>query len=341
MKYLLSILTILLTLSAFSQSYRRVVSQVSQESLVTFPLDTITTGENGMRIVTYSNGTWKYLVEDADKMQLFNELNDHWDTTSIFAYKDIELKDLPSEIELEIIKELDEYHPPIVGGRVSSKYGIRRGRNHNGIDIAAPQGTPLYATFDGRIRFANFHTGGFGYLIIVRNVNGLESWYAHLCRLNVSQGDFVKRGQIIGYVGNTGRSYGSHLHYELRYKDQNFDPDFLIDFTTGSLRYTTFSLEKSFFNIYSRASQVLDNEAEDLIASSELFANATDEEAVKKAADASASYTPSTALYHTIRSGDTLGAIAIKYGTTVTSICKLNNISKTTVLRLGRRLRIR
>ncbi|MFI3321554.1 MAG: M23 family metallopeptidase [Rikenellaceae bacterium] len=315
-------------------------SQTPAASLMAIAVDTLSSDKEGMRMVLYSNGTWKYIV-DSGQMQLHNELVQNWDTTQIFAYKNIELKDLPDVIELDIVENLSQFHTPAKNVRISSKYGPRWGRNHNGIDLAAPQGTPIYATFDGRVRFAQYHTGGYGFMIIVRNVNGLESWHGHLCRLNVKSGDYVKSGQVIGYMGNTGRSYGNHLHYELRYRDQTFDPDFLIDFETGSLRYTKFTLEKSFFNIYSRASEILDNEAEDLTAASDKFAKATDEKLIEKAADAGATFNPSAALYHKVKSGDTLLAIARKYGTTTSAICRLNNISRNSILRLGQRLRIR
>ena len=97
------------------------------------------------------------------------------------------------------------------------------------------------------------NTGGFGNLVIVRHPNGLETWHAHLSKLNVQVNEYVKTGQVIGFSGNTGRSRGPHLHFEMRYCDQTFDPEFIIDFPTGCLKYHTFALEKSFFNIHSRA----------------------------------------------------------------------------------------
>ncbi|MEG1634393.1 MAG: peptidoglycan DD-metalloendopeptidase family protein [Rikenellaceae bacterium] len=354
MKHTILTLILLLT-SHFSHAqrynYSRVVKQTAAESLEAIPIDTVPSNKKGMSMVLYSNGTWKYKIDDNHKMDLYSAFNHHWDTTQLFVFKDVAYSDLPPIVELNIIDKLSDFSAPIIGGRVSSKYGPRRSKNHNGTDIASDKGTPLYATFDGKVRYAKYQTGGYGYLVIIRNVNGLESWYGHMCKLFVQANDYVKSGQIIGYVGNTGRSRGNHVHYELRYKDQTFDPEFLIDFETGSLRYTKFSLEKSFFNIHSRASEILDEEDDNYTASSDLFANATDAAAVKEAALTSAGEAPranveisessSAAVYHTVKSGNTLGSIAAKYGTSIDKICKLNGIKRTTVLQLKRRLRVR
>lgn len=358
-KTILTLITFILSsqlCNAQRYSYSRVVKQATAESLKPIPIDTVPSNKKGINMVIFSNGTWQYINTDAHKMNLFAAFNHHWDTSQIFAFKDISYNELPPIVELNIVDKLTDFTPPIIGGRVTSKYGPRRSKNHNGTDIASDKGTPLFATFDGKVRYAKYQTGGYGYLVIIRNANGLESWYGHLSKLFVEVNQYVKSGQIIGYVGNTGRSRGNHLHYELRYQDQTFDPEFLIDFETGSLRYTKFSLEKSFFNIHSRASEILDEEDDNYASSSELFANATDAKAVeeavrtsvgednpestaKKAATISA--TSSSAVYHVVKSGNTLGAIAIKYGTSVDKICKLNNISRNTVLRLNQRIRVR
>ena len=164
-------------------------------------------------------------------------------------------------VELKLVDDLTQFKSPVTG-KVLSKYGPRRRRNHNGVDIPLRPGEPVYATFDGRVRYAKYNTGGYGNLVIVRHRNGLETWNAHLSKLNVKPNDYVKAGQVIGFSGNTGRSRGPHLHYEMRYQDQTFDPEFIVDFETGQLKYQTFALEKSFFNIHSRASEILEEEDE-------------------------------------------------------------------------------
>ena len=162
--------------------------------------------------------------------------------------------------------------------------------------------------------------------MIIRHDNGLETYYGHLSERLVEPNQWVEAGQIIGYGGSTGRSTGPHLHFETRYCGQSFDPERLIDFQSGNLRRETFLLKKSYLDIHSSASQDFEDEE----------AEANDEKRAEEARKALAS-----AQYHRIRSGDTLGGIARRYGTTVTNICRLNGIKSTTVLRIGRSLRVR
>jgi hypothetical protein len=118
----------------------------------------------------------------------------------------------------------------------------------------------------------------------------------------------------------------------MRYCDQTFDPEFLIDFENGQLKYLTFMLEKKFFNIYSRASELLEEE-EDLN-----FPLLSDDSAPVKAENAERE---SREIWHIVKSGDMLGKLARRYGVTVNQICRLNKIKSTTTLKLGRRLRIK
>lgn len=106
-------------------------------------------------------------------------------------------------VDLNLVKDLSGFKAPVVGS-VLSKYGPRGRRNHNGVDIPLKIGEPIYAAFDGKIRYAKYNTGGFGNLVIVRHENGLETWHAHLSKLNVKVNDYVKCGQVIGFCGSTG-----------------------------------------------------------------------------------------------------------------------------------------
>jgi len=192
-----------------------------------------------------------------------------------------------------------------------------------GVALPLKAGDPVYATFCGRVRISEYNKGGYGNLVIIRHDNGLETYYGHLSERMVEPNQWVEAGQIIGLGGSTGRSTGPHLHFETRYYGQSFDPERLIDFKNGLLCRETFLLKKSFFSIYSNAGQDFDDEI------------ANEEQDKKEAAEKAAMK------YHRIKSGDTLGAIARKYGTTVTNICRLNGIKSTTTLRIGRSLRVR
>lgn len=105
------------------------------------------------------------------------------------------------------------YMRPITGGRKSQ--GLH---GYNGIDLAAPMGTPIFATADGEIIIArtNGWNGGYGKYIVIRHNNGTQSLYAHANTINVSAGDIVKQGDVIGAVGNSGKSTGPHVHFEIR-----------------------------------------------------------------------------------------------------------------------------
>lgn len=283
-------------------------------------IDTLPTESELISIVLFNDNTWRYVISEDYKNDT-EVFSDHWDTDATHAYKDVELSSFPDATPIRLIDSLEGYHYPYIG-RITSRYGPRRGRSHQGIDIALKMGDPIYATFDGRVRFSKA-AGNYGNLIVIRHNNGLETYYAHLSQRDVEAGDWVVAGQQIGLGGSTGRSTGPHLHYEVRYRGQSFDPERIVDFKTGELRREELLLKRTHFSIYSKFEQDFDDEVE----------VAKQEEAERKAAAA--------VQYHTIRSGDTLGALARKYGTTVTRLCQLNGIKSTSILRIGQRLRVR
>jgi hypothetical protein len=300
-------------LSAVGSTAQTVAVEAQRQAVLdTLALDSTTS------VILYDNNTWKYYrpaLRALDTLDIF--LSD-WDTTQLFAYPKVELKDLPDTMGLTLAAASDDYHYPVLGN-VFSKYGPRGYRSHNGVDIPLKTGDPVYAVFSGKARYARYNSGGFGRMVILRHANGLETWYAHLSKLNVAAGDNVVAGQVIGFGGSTGRSRGPHLHFEVRYADQTFDPERLIDFPSGKLLDSTFILHRSFFSIYSRASDQLDEE--------ELAA--ADSNVVAE-------------IYHTIRQGDMLGKIARRYGVSIDQICRLNpGLTRTTTLRLGRKIRVK
>lgn len=116
-----------------------------------------------------------------------------------------------------------EYIYPVENYRLSSPFGYRWGRNHNGIDLAVPEGTKVVASDGGTVTFAGYK-GTFGYLVIIDHQNGAETYYAHNSKLIVKAGDKVYQGQQIAESGNTGRSTGPHSHFEIRQKGVPKDP---------------------------------------------------------------------------------------------------------------------
>lgn len=283
-------------------------------------IDTLATESDKISIILFNDNTWRYVMSENYKADS-EVFSDHWNTTATHAYSDVELNSLPEATPILLIDSMESYHYPYIG-RITSRYGPRRGRAHQGLDISLKTGDPIYATFDGKVRFSKA-AGNYGNLVIIRHNNGLETYYAHLSQRDVEVGDWVVAGQQIGLGGSTGRSTGPHLHYEVRYKGQSFDPERIIDFSSGNLRRAELLLKRRHFSIYAKYEQDFDAEVEvEKI-----------EEAERKAAAA--------IQYHTVRSGDILGSIARKYGTTVTRICQLNGIKSTSILRIGQRLRVR
>ena len=185
-----------------------------------------------------------------------------------------------------------------VPGICTSRFGWRDGRNHNGIDLDLYTGEAVASMFPGVVRYAGTY-GSFGRLVVIRHYNGLETYYAHLHRLKVSSGDIVDAGQVIGLGGNTGRSFGSHLHLEVRFKGIPIDPSRFIDLSSGSLSCDVLVLKKTRWSY--------------------------------------AAY-PLGTRFHTVQKGDHLYGIAQQYGTSIEALCELNGITKRSVLRAGQQL---
>ena len=286
------------------------------------PIDTLDTGDRFQKVVLFDNGTWLYY--NLEKPEIPDSLDDdHWITEQVHSYSDIALKDLPEEVVLTLVDSIHGYcipHP----GYVTSRFKFRSKRPHKGVDIGLNKGDAVYAAFDGVVRAAlpTNMTGGYGNVLVIRHLNGLETYYGHLSSYIVESGDIGRAGEMIGYGGSTGRSTGPHLHFETRYMGQAFDPERIFDFDRGTLRGATFTLKKHYFNINSHQGMT---DQQSLAASK------------KKPIDTSAA----TAKYHTVKQGDTLSKIAKRYGTTVKKLCQLNGIKETKVLRIGMRLRVK
>lgn len=294
------------------------------KSLVTSPsdpIDTLDTVNEHVKVVIYGDNTWQY-YKTPDFKKLTGVYDEHWNNEHPNPYK-MSLDSLPSSWSLWLVDSLDMYHCPLQAEVYSrGKFGMRRGRRHQGVDIPLKTGDPVYATFTGRVRMSKYY-GAYGNLIVIRHENGIETFYAHLSKRNVEVGDWVNAGDVIGLGGSTGRSTGPHLHFETRYNGFAFDPQWLIDFKAGILRHRLFVLKKKYFNIYSNYEQDFEDEIKN------------EEDDKKEEAEKAAMK------YYTIKSGDTLGRIAINNGTTVNALCRLNGITPKTTLKIGRRIRVR
>lgn len=297
--------------------------------------DTLDTGNPAVKVVLYNNGTYRY-VKDPSLVVEDSVFTANWDTRAVNPYRE-EPENLPDRFSVWVVDTLDSFccpnqtHP-------RSLFGYRKGRRHQGIDLPYATGTPVPATFDGKVRISDY-VGGYGNLVVIRHANGLETFYGHLSRRDVQSGDWVNAGDIIGLGGSTGRSTGPHLHFETRYRGAAFDPSWLIDFETGTLRHRLLKVRSWYFNPNQRYVQSVDDEDE-IFRSDEEERLAAEEQAKKEAA-ARAAAEAAAMRYYTVKSGDTLSGIARKHKTSVRALCRLNNIKETSILRVGQRLRVR
>ncbi|MEX1131739.1 MAG: M23 family metallopeptidase [Flavobacteriales bacterium] len=225
----------------------------------------------------------------------------HWNTDAIFHLQK-GLVPVHDTLRL-VLSHADCDHALPSPGHVTSQYGPRKGRMHYGVDLKLETGDPVRSAFSGMVRISRYNPS-FGHVVVVRHYNGLETLYAHLSKRLVEPGTIIEAGDTLGLGGNTGRSYGSHLHFEVRFMDQPIDPSEIFDLENNELKAKTFDLHKGTFEAIAKARAVA-----------------------------------SARKFHTVRSGDTLSAIARRYGTSVNSLCKMNGFRSTSVIRPGQRVR--
>lgn len=293
-----------------------------------YPIDTIETGSRGLGIILYADNSWEYW-RDPSSLLKDSVFSEHWVHSGSDPYR-VDLSDMPDKSYIYLVDSTMHYHFPCASNRVTSTYGRRHGRFHRGIDIGTPRGTEVYASSEGRVRIAKY-VSGYGQLVAIRHYNGLETFYGHLSRTDVKEDDWVSCGQVIGLSGSTGRSTGPHLHYEVRYMGYAIDPQWLIDFPNEQLRHGVFVLKKKQLLAdcrYEPENDYYDDEIAEADEKDRL-------EAERIAAEMKA------AVYHKIKSGDTLSGIARRYDTSVGAICRLNGISTKTTLKIGRSIRVR
>lgn len=201
---------------------------------------------------------------------------------------------------IQILHDSCDFHSPWVG-RLTSGYGWRHNRPHYGVDIKLQTGDSVRSVFDGMVRIARY-SSTYGNVVVIRHTNGLETLYAHLSKRIVKEGDEVSVGKVLGLGGNTGRSYGSHLHFETRYLGEPINPTDVFSITDSTFEVRTDSL----------------------FLSSQNFAFLKEVRRIK---------------YHRVRSGDSLWRISKRYGVSITKLCQLNGISRKKTLRIGKRIR--
>jgi hypothetical protein len=237
-----------------------------------------------------------YLVDSLAIIPYFDEYC-LWNTSRVHPYK-VDLSKMSDTIPL-ILSHSDCDYSHSVTGKINSEFGYRRSRFHYGIDIDLNTGDSVLSSFEGVVRIAKYDPT-YGKVIVIRHQNGLETLYAHLSKLKVSIGDHVQAGDAIGLGGNSGRSTGPHLHFEVRYLGEPINPNDIIDFQNGQLKMDAINLNEEHFAYLKE---------------------------IRKRK------------YYRVRSGDSLSRIGYKYGVSISKLCKFNRISRTSVLQIGQRLR--
>ena len=214
---------------------------------------------------------------------------------------------------------------------VTSNFGARWGRQHKGIDVKVYIGDTIRAAFSGKVRMVKYEAGGYGKYVVIRHGNGLETIYGHMSKHLVAEDEIVEAGQPIGLGGNTGRSTGSHLHFETRLCGVALNPALMFDFKNQDVVGDYYMFYR---DTYQKES-IVANRLRGVNGRGDI---ASDEDMELAIAAPEATYTKNVK-FHKVKSGETLSSIARKRHTTVNAICKLNRIGKNIRLMPGQILK--
>lgn len=229
--------------------------------------------------------------------------------------------------------DLRHFTMPTTSRVITSNFGSRWGRQHKGLDIKVYIGDTIRAAFSGKVRIVRYEAGGYGKYIVIRHNNGLETIYGHLSKQLVEENQEVRSGEVIGLGGNTGRSTGSHLHFETRLCGVALNPALMFDFRAQDVTGDYYAFNKETYdNESTNATRLRGKQDSSTYAST----NSSDDYATNKRTTSGLTDQIS---YHKVKKGETLERIAKKRGVTVETICKLNHITKTMRLRPGQILR--
>ncbi len=215
---------------------------------------------------------------------------------------------------------------------VTSNFGYRWGRQHKGLDIKVYIGDSIRCAWDGKVRIVRYEGAGYGKYIVVRHYNGLETIYGHLSAQLVHEGQEVKAGEVIGLGGNTGRSTGSHLHFETRLCGVAINPAIIFDFRHQDIVSNFFTYdEDKIDDMSAEATRLRGKVGNGGYSRAEVrgeVAEAKEDEPIMIG-------TPSEGGIHFVKRGETLESIARKRGVSVARLCQLNGFSKDTKLKPG------
>jgi hypothetical protein len=282
------------------------IYKVISKSKLSHIIDSVFEKENvtakDIDLLNYYASLLKNNNSDSVKISEFNlnSLSFYCQRDEKILFPPTSLDSIPVSFNLKLESDYLGYYFSPFKGVVTSHFGWREGRIHKGIDIDLEKGDKVSAAFDGKVRFAK-KQGGFGNVVILMHPNGLETVYAHLSKIKVKEGDVVLSGQTIGLGGNTGHSYGTHLHFELRYKGHPLNPAAFISFTDHKLYYHTVTIKNT----------------KHMLAAF-----------------------PGNSNLHVVNRGESWNLIAGKYGLSTKELMALNGVAKRYYLKPGQQLRI-
>ncbi len=224
---------------------------------------------------------------------------------------------------------------PTTNRVITSNFGARWGRQHKGLDIKVYIGDTIRAAFNGKVRIVNYEGRGYGKYVVIRHNNGLETIYGHMSKQLVAENEEVRAGDPIGLGGNTGRSTGSHLHFETRLCGVALNPALMFDFRNQDVVDDYYMFRKATYNSESAEA----NRLRGVAGSSAMDDDMDFADNGHKASSAKASNRNATARFHKVAKGESLYSIARKRGTSVDAICKLNHITTRTKIQPGQILK--
>lgn len=276
------------------------------------------------------------VAQQSPAAQLYSDWN------NVYAHRQTTLPD-------SFLIDLRDYSMPTPSTLITSNFGARWGRQHKGLDIKVNVGDTIRAAFTGKVRIVRYEAKGYGKYVVIRHNNGLETIYGHMSKQLVAENQEVRAGEPIGLGGNTGRSTGSHLHFETRLCGVALNPALMFDFHNQDVVGDSYMFRKATYNQESLVATRLrgvggtggtdnTNYAELAQQQPEAQPVAQPRQNTRQTARANRQQTQQNS-YHKVQRGETLSAIARKHGTTVNNICRLNRINTSTILRPGQILR--
>ncbi len=274
--------------------------------------------------------TTRYLQEifEEEEEPEFDIYTEGWDSKRVNCYTGVSV---PQKVDIDVSK-FSMPHP----GYITSPYGYRKRfrRMHKGVDLKINMGDTIRAAFDGRVRITNYERAGYGYYVVVRHTNDLETVYGHLSGFIVEEGQYVKAGDPIALGGNTGRSTGPHLHFETRYMGYAINPCAIFDFANQTTHTDTYTFDKNTYQNARNYSPAANSE----YAKQYLKDNPV-KPYVRSSSNSSTAHASSST--YRVRKGDTLSKIASRNGTTVARLCRLNGLTTTSKLSIGQRIKLK